>query len=179
MWDTHNYQEPSFFLESFNYFDNWQEQTNNSNVTVLIGEYSVYSVDNPSGIVNYSNPASEHIPYPRLLSAIAESVYLLGAERNPNTVKMTTYAPSFANLNAPNWTPNLVDFTASPLNTTKSVSWYSQSLLAHYRGTETLPVINSQGDFNPLWWVATIDTPSNAVYLKVRFLIPLDAPLTM
>ncbi|MCJ1322698.1 hypothetical protein MMC15_008047 [Xylographa vitiligo] len=167
MWDTHNYQEPSFFLEEFNNFDNWQEQTNNPNVTILLGEYSVYSVDNPSGIVNYSNPASEHVPYPRLLSAIAESVYLLGAERNPNTVKMSSYAPSFANLNAPNWTPNLVDFTASPLNTTKSVSWYSQSLLAHYRGTETLPVTNTQGDFNPLWWVATIDTPSNAIYLKV------------
>ena len=48
-----------------------------------------------------------------------------------------------------------------------SVSWYAQSLLAHFRGTHTVPVTNSAGSLNPLWWVATIDEPSNAVYLKV------------
>ena len=166
MWDTHHYEEPTYFLENFNFYDNWQEATNNSNVTVFIGEYSVYSVDTPSGQPNFSNPVNEHIAYPRLLSAIAESIYLLGAERNPNTVKMSSYAPSFQNFNWYNWTPNLLAFTANPNETVLSVSWYSQSLLAHYRGTQTLPVTNTEGDINPLWWAATIDEPSNAIYLK-------------
>ena len=177
-WDTHHYEEPSFFLESFNFFDNWQERTDNQDVTVLIGEYSVYQIDTPSGVVNFSNPANIHISYPRLLSAIAESVYLLGAERNPNVVKWTSYAPSFENLNKPNWTPDLVAFTADPADTTKSVSWYSQSLLAHYHGTETLPVTNTKGDFNPLWWVATIDE-SDTIYLKVVNSGNTSVPLTV
>ena len=113
MWDTHHYEEPSFFLKSFNFWDNWQQETGNEDVTVLVGEYSVYQIDTPDGVVNYSNPADEHITYPRLISAIAESVYLLGAERNPNTVKMTCYAPSFENYNGDNWTPDCLYLRSS------------------------------------------------------------------
>ena len=59
-------------------------------------------------------------------------------------------------------------FDANPNSTVLSVSWYAQSLLAHYRGTQTLPVTNTMGDLNPLFWVASIDEPSNAIYLKVK-----------
>ena len=167
MWDTHHYEEPTYFLKNFDYFDNWQESTDNENVTVIIGEYSVYQIDTPDGIVNYSNPVDLHVSYPRLLSAIAEGIYLLGAERNQNTVKMTTYAPTFQNFNFFNWTPDLVGFSANPMDTVLSLSWYVQSLFAHYRGTESLPVTAVRGEINPLWWVATIDGPTNAIYLKV------------
>ena len=98
-WDTHHYQQPTFFLEQFDYFDNWEERTGNEGVDVFIGEYSVFSIDTPSGEVNYSDPIDEHIAYPQLLSAIAESIYLIGAERNPNLVKLSSYAPSFQNFN--------------------------------------------------------------------------------
>jgi len=179
MWDTHHYEEPTYFLENFNYYDNWQESTGNINVTVMLGEYSVYSVDTPSGVVNFTNPPNEHIAYPRLLSAIAESVYALGAERNPNTVKLQSYAPSFQNFNWYNWTPNLLAFTANPDETVLSVSYYQQQLFAHYRGTQTLPVTNTMGDFNPLWWVATIDEPTSAVYLKVVNSGNSSVPLTV
>ncbi|MCJ1310351.1 hypothetical protein MMC25_004015 [Agyrium rufum] len=179
MWDTHHYEEPSFFLKQFDYFDNWQEETNNPNVTVLIGEYSVYQIDTPSGVVNYSNPSNLHIQYPRLLSAIAESVYLLGAERNPNTVKMTSYAPSFQNIRGYNWTPNLVVFDSDPVHTTKSVSWQMQSLFAHYRGTETLPVTDTEGGIDPLWWVAVMDEPSGEIYLKMTNSGNHTIPLTV
>lgn len=97
--DLHHYEEPSFFLEQFNFFDNWQEETNNQNVTIFVGEYSVFSVDTPSGKINFSDPIGEHVFYPQLLSAIAESVYLLAMERNPNVVRMSSYAPSFQNFN--------------------------------------------------------------------------------
>ena len=108
-----------------------------------------------------------HVFYPELLSAVAESVYLLAMERNPQTVTMSSYAPSLQNFNYDNWTPNLMAFSANPNDTVLSVSWYSQSLLARYRGTQTLPVSNTAGDFNPLYWVATIDEPSKVIYLKV------------
>jgi len=99
MYDYHVYQEPSWFLDNFDMWDNWQEATNNSDVTVLLGEYSCIQIDTPDQQVNYSFPANEHIYYPRLMSAIAESVYALSAERNPNVVKMSSYAPSLENRN--------------------------------------------------------------------------------
>ena len=54
MWDYHTYDEPSFFLDSFNFFDNWQEDTGNQDVTILAGEYSVFEVDEPTGKINFS-----------------------------------------------------------------------------------------------------------------------------
>ncbi|KAI9814218.1 MAG: hypothetical protein M1827_003384 [Pycnora praestabilis] len=167
MWDTHHYETPTYFLENFDFYDNWQETTNNTDVTVFLGEYSVFQIDTPSGVINYSDPVTEHIAYPRLLSAIAEGVYALGAERNPNVVKMQSYAPTLQNFNWYNWTPNNIAFTANPNETVLSVSYYEQQLFANYRGTQSVPVMNTQGDFNPLWWAATIDEPLNAVYLKV------------
>ena len=38
MWDTHHYEPPAFFIDSFDFWDNWQEATNNSDVTVFVGE---------------------------------------------------------------------------------------------------------------------------------------------
>ena len=167
MWDTHHYEEPSFFLQQFDFFDNWQEATNNTNVTIFIGEYSVFQVDTPDGVINYTMPEDLHVFYPNLLAAVGEGVYLLGAERNPEVVKMSAYAPSFVNLNHINWTPDLVAYTANHDETVLSASYRLQQLFAHYRGTETLPVTTTSGDFNPLWWVATIDESSNAMYFKV------------
>lgn len=98
-WDTHHYEQPSFFLNQFDFFDNWQQRTGNENVSVFIGEYSVYSADTAEGLPFAPSAQNAHIDYPRLLSAIAESVYLIGAERNPNVVRMSAYAPSFQNFN--------------------------------------------------------------------------------
>ena len=179
MWDTHHYEEPSWFIEQFNFFDNWQVETNNTGVTVFIGEYASFQDDTPDGIINYtlSNPA--HIAYPNLLGALGEAVYLLGAERNPNTVKMTSYAPSLQNLNWMNWDPDLVAFTANMDETILSVSYYLQQTFASFRGTETLPVTTVQGTFNPLWWVSTIDDATGHIYFKVVNTGNSTTPLTL
>lgn len=178
MWDTHHYEEPSFFMGEFDYFDNWQEETDNEGVTVFIGEYAAFQLDTPGDIVNFtlSNPA--HIAKPDLIGAIAEAVYLIGAERNPNVVKLSSYAPSFQNLNWYNWDPDLVQFTADPRQTVLSVSYYNQKLLNMFHGTETLPVTTVSGDFNPLWWVASIDG-DDKVYFKVVNSGNSSIPLTL
>ncbi|KAI9759757.1 MAG: hypothetical protein M4579_002142 [Chaenotheca gracillima] len=178
-WDTHHYEDPSYFLENFDFYDNWQERTNNPNVTVLLGEYSVFQIDTPDGFINFTDPLDRHIFYPRLISAIAEAVYALGGERNPNVVRMQSYAPTLQNFNNYQWTPNDIAFTANPDETVLSVSYYEQLLLAHFRGTQTLPVTNTKGDFNPLFWVATIDESLNAVYLKIVNAGNTTTPLTV
>ena len=108
MWDWHMYAEPSWFLTHFDMWDNWQEATNNTDVGVLLGEYSVIQIDTPDGNVNFSYPVDEHVFYPRLLSALCEGVYLLAAERNPNTVKMASYAASLENRNYVEWSPSML-----------------------------------------------------------------------
>jgi len=178
-YDYHVYQEPQWFVENFDMWDNWQERTNNTNVTLLLGEYSAIQIDEPTDTVNYSFPTNEHIFYPRLLSAISEGLYQLSAERNPNVVKMTSYAPSLQNRNYVNWTPDLISFDAFYNNTVLSASYWSQWLFSHYRGTEFLPVTNPAGQINPLYWVATIDTDVNAIYLKVVNTLNQSVPLTV
>ncbi|KAI9869852.1 MAG: hypothetical protein M1830_005025, partial [Pleopsidium flavum] len=167
MYDFHHYDEPSWFLENFDQWDNWQESTNNTNVTVFVGEYQVISIDTPDGIASFSSPASQKLFFPELFSAIAEGVYQLGAERNPNVVRMMAPAPDLANFNNYASSPNTIAYTSN--DTLPSASYWQQWLFGHWRGTQTLPVMNTVGDLNPLWWVALIDEPSNAVYLKVYY----------
>ena len=158
-WDFHDYANPPGFLGLFNVWDNWQDATGNQGVTIFAGEYSVF---------NFTIPTPPIVEYPRLISACAEAVYLLGMERNPNVVKMSSYAPSLRNQNWANYPPHLITYTADPRQTVLSVSYYAQKMLNTYHGTETLTVKNTNGDFDPLWWAASIDEPSYSVYLKVR-----------
>jgi alpha-N-arabinofuranosidase len=130
-----------------------------------VDEYSVFQIDTPDEIDDFTDPPDIHIFYPRLLSALAEGVYMLWWQRNPNVVKMSSYAPSLQNWNWYNWTPNLIAFDADPLHTVLSVSYYLQKLFNSYRGTDFVEVKNSRGDFRPLYWAASAD--GNAVVLKV------------
>ena len=156
MWDAHFYLNPDGFLELFNHWDNWQQQTNNQNVQIFAGEYSVY---------NFSSEAPPLVLYPRLINAVSESVYLLGLERNSNIVKLSSYAPSIRNANIPTQSPHLLGFTADPKADVLSISYYAQQLLNRYLGKQTVTVKTVSGDFDPLWWVAEITM--RTVYLKV------------
>ncbi|GFZ49473.1 hypothetical protein JCM24511_07593 [Saitozyma sp. JCM 24511] len=171
MWDTHHYVEPSYFVENFNFYDNWLSSTNLTDVQVFIGEYSVFEHDTPSGVLNFSDPQGIHIP------AIGEGVYLLGAERNPNTVRLSSYAPSLQNRDWFNWTPDLISFQAEHNRTVRSVSYWQEWMFGNLRGSQTLEVID-QGGLNPLFWGATIEQDTGSVYLKVINIgnqtVPLD-----
>lgn len=179
VWDTHHCEEPSYFVRNFDFSDNWQERTNSSGVEVSLGEYSAIQIDTPSGIINFSFPDDLHIFYPRLVSALAEGVYLLGTGRNPNVCKLAFFAPSLQDLNWYNGAPDMIAFDADLSHTVLSASYWQQWLFAHYRGHETLPVSNVEGDFNPLFWVATIGNVKNAVYLKVINTLNASMPLTV
>jgi alpha-L-arabinofuranosidase len=83
------------------------------------------------------------------------------------------------NLNWLNWDPDLVAFTADYNQTVLSVSYYSQQMLAHHRGTETLPAATVGGSFSLLWWVTTIDDAKNEMYFKVVNSGNSSIPLTV
>lgn len=57
----------------------------------------------------------------------------------------------------------LIKFTVNPNEAIFSAACCAESLLSKFRGTETLAMTNTKGDFDPLHWVATIDRVKNAI----------------
>jgi len=144
MWDFHKYQTRAFLVDGFNFFDAWQQRGNNTKVTVFCGEYSTHHTD-----------AEVRLTYPLLISTTAEAVYHLGAERNPNVVKLPSYAPSLANFNFAFWTRNLLNFNVNLADKVFSMSYYQEKMFNQYHGTEIVEVVNTAGDIFPLCWAAS------------------------
>lgn len=164
--DLHVYQQASWYLDNFGQFDNYKQENNVTTNDYEIGllEYSVFQLDSSTGYVNYSDPPDLHPHYPRMTYALGEGVYQLSAERNPNQVKVSAYAPGFENRNSFAWTPNMISFTAAANETILSTSYWQQWLFSHFRGTQAVPI---EGDINPLYYVATVDSKTGSLYVKV------------
>lgn len=75
------------------------------------------------------------------------------------------------------WDPDMIHFTANHDETVLSTSYWQQYLFGRYRGSHTLPITNTNGNFNPLFWAASIDNITNTVFFKVSF--PLVLPFSV
>jgi alpha-N-arabinofuranosidase len=111
-----------------------------------------------------------HIFYPQMIAALGEAVYLLGAEHNPNVVRLSSYAPLLQHRNSTQWTPNLISFEAQQSKTVLSASYWWQWLFGRFRGTQTLPIQIASGHLNPLFWGSTVGSDGE-VYLKVSLTV--------
>lgn len=123
--DQHYYNDPVWFLENVDYYDeeNYPREYENmvdtpygGAIQVFLGEYAARSN--------------------RLEAAIAEAAYMTGLERNGDIVKMAAYAPLFGNLTATHWSPNLIWFNNHL--STGSISYYMQKLFSTNAGTSLL-----------------------------------------
>ncbi|EMC94664.1 glycoside hydrolase family 51 protein [Baudoinia panamericana UAMH 10762] len=172
IWDDHVYAAASYFVESFDQFDNWQSYTYENNISASndvyasLMEYHVSSIDNRTGDPTFDY-ALASVNHPRMLSAVAEAVYALGWERNPDTFKLSAFAPAIQNVNFYRNTPYLMLFSANPNDTVLSTGYYQEQMFNTYYGTQTLPFNITQGGFNPLFFAAQIDVAKEVVYLKV------------
>lgn len=123
--DQHYYNEPRWFFENTDYYDekNYKRTVNEMTDTpyggaipVFLGEYAARSN--------------------RLEAALAEAAYMTGLERNGDIVKMACYAPLFGNNTARHWAPNLIWFTNT--RAMGSVSYHVQKLFSRNAGTKLL-----------------------------------------
>jgi alpha-N-arabinofuranosidase len=71
---------------------------------------------------------------------------MTGLERNADVVGMASYAPLFANVDAWQWTPDMIWF--NNLTSYGSPSYYVQKLYALNKGTKVLPVAMPGGAKN-------------------------------
>lgn len=123
--DQHYYNDPQWFLENTDYYDEENYKRSSAEMTdtiygggigVFLGEYAARSNC--------------------LQAALAEAAYMTGLERNGDIVKMAAYAPLFGNLTATHWSPDLIWFNNNLC--TGSISYYVQKIFSKNQGTKVL-----------------------------------------
>lgn len=102
-----------------------------------------------------------------MIAAIGEAIFAIAMERNPKVVTLSSYAPLLQHFNGTQWTPNFIAFTADPKDTVLSTSYWLTQMFSKYHGAETLPIVNKNGDFNPIWWQASISKDNRKSYIKI------------
>jgi len=120
--DEHCYSQPAWFLANTHRYDAYDRD----GPKVFMGEYAAQSVATLS-TKNRNN----------LETAIAEAAYLTGLERNADVVRMASYAPLFAHVDAWQWTPDLI--WVNNLAVLPTANYYVQQLFSRNRGDRVLP----------------------------------------
>ncbi len=114
--DEHYYKSPEWFFGNATRYDKYDRK----GPKVFAGEYAAH--DAPTGKAN------------NFKSALAEACFMTGLERNADVVRLATYAPLFAHVDAWQWNPDLIWF--DNLRSVKTPNWYVQRLYSQYKGTK-------------------------------------------
>ena len=180
--DDHDYQVPSFFIQNFRRYENVHRPT----PKVLIGEFAVIN----DGHSKISNPftSDDQLDFPSIKSAVAESVYRIGFERNSDIVMGGCYAPVLRNIDDTQWVPSLIVFNAGLV--VKSTSYLAQKMFGQNLGnivlnsTASNSTITHQsvqkgqegdGKLGNLYFVATKHIENNTLIVKLASIDPNDA----
>jgi len=151
--DEHYYMAPNWFLANSGRYDNYPR----SGPKVFAGEYAAQSV----GIASPDNRNNWEC-------ALAEAAFVTGLERNADVVRMASYAPLFAHVDAWQWTPNLIWF--DNLRSYGTPNYYVQKLFSVNKGTNVLPTLLDGSPRNGqqnLYASGSIDKRTGEVILKV------------
>jgi alpha-N-arabinofuranosidase len=126
-------------------------------------------------------------------AALGDAAWMTGMERNSDVVLMSCYAPLFVNVNpatkergrAWQWDSDLIGYNA--IRSYGSPSYYAQSMFNTYIGDHVVPISSEnipmkkaakadslasrnhlgKNEIPALYYVATRDNKSGAIYLKV------------
>lgn len=117
--DEHYYKDPKWFLSNAGRYDNYSRK----GPKVFAGEYACHV-----------QPEKKNSFY----AALCEAAFLTGIERNADVVRLATYAPLFAHVDAWQWKPDMIWF--DNLRSVRSANYYVQQLYARYPGTHVMNV---------------------------------------
>jgi len=110
--DEHYYSSPEFFINNADRYDKYDR----NGPKIYVGEYAV----------------TQRCGKGNLLAALGEAAFMTGMERNSDIVRLSSYAPLFANVNYKKWNPDLINFDASESYGTPS--YYAQKMFSCNRG---------------------------------------------
>lgn len=148
--DEHYYMAPDWFFANAARYDNYDRK----GPKVFAGEYA--SHDHSTGKAN------------NFLAALSEAAFMTGLERNADVVRLATYAPLFAHVDAWQWNPDLIWF--DNLRMMRTPNYYVQQMYGMNAGTD---VLSLQMDGKPvtgqdsLYASATLDAHTGEVILKL------------
>ncbi|MGI4820372.1 MAG: alpha-L-arabinofuranosidase C-terminal domain-containing protein [Janthinobacterium lividum] len=151
--DEHYYAKADWFRQNAARYDNYPR----TGPKIFAGEYAAQSI--AIGSPDNRNTWD---------CAISEAAFMTGLERNADVVGMASYAPLFANVDAWQWTPDMIWF--DNLNSYGSPSYYVQKMYALNKGTKVLPVTMPAGAKNGadnLFASAVADEPTGEVVVKL------------
>ena len=121
--DEHYYMSPQWFLSNAGRYDHYDR----SGPKVFAGEYAAQT----SGVARPDNHNNWN-------GAISEAAFMTGLERNGDVVRMASYAPLLAHIDAWQWTPDAIWF--DNLRSYGTPNYYVQGLFASNVGTRIVPV---------------------------------------
>ncbi len=145
--DEHYYMSPDWFLSNAGRYDHYDR----SGPKVFAGEYAAQT----AGVARSDNRNNWN-------GAIAEAAFMTGLERNADVVKMASYAPLFANVNAWQWTPDAIWFDS--LRSYGTPNYYVQKVFASNTGTRIVPVTPHAQD--GLYASADLDERTHELIVK-------------
>lgn len=152
--DEHYYMPPEWFLTNASRYDNYDRS---KGPKIFAGEYAAHTKE--------GKEAESRNTWG---SALAEAAFMTGLERNADIVRMASYAPLFAHVEAWQWRPDLIWF--DNLRTVATPNYYVQKLFSANKGTQVVPVLRN-GDIiagkEGLYASAVIDAPSKKLLLKI------------
>ena len=151
--DEHYYMPPAWFLANASRYDGYDR----SGPKVFAGEYAAH--------VQVSGRQGNRSTWQ---AALAEAAFLTGLERNADLVRMASYAPLLAHVDAWQWAPDLIWF--DNLRSYGTPSYYVQKLFGTNAGTRILPVsINGRtaAAQNGAYASAAMDERTGEVIVKV------------
>ena len=121
--DEHYYQSPEWFLDNADRYDDYPRV----GPKVFAGEFAAH--------MPAPRPDARPSPW---VAALAEAAFMTGLERNADVVRMASYAPLLAHVDATQWTPDLIYF--DNLRSYGTPSYEVQKLFGRNRGDAVLPV---------------------------------------
>jgi len=121
--DEHYYMGPEWFLANSGRYDGYDR----SGPKVFAGEYAAQT----AGVATTGNRNNWR-------GALAEAAFMTGLEQNGDVVRMASYAPLFARVDAWQWTPDEIWFDA--LRSYGTPNYYVQKVFANNTGTRAVPV---------------------------------------
>ncbi len=142
--DEHYYCQPEWFFTHADRYDRYDRK----GPKVFAGEY-----------------ASKSNTY---RSALSEAAFMTGLERNADHVRMATYAPLFAHIEAWQWKPDMI--WMDNLRVMRTPNYYVQQMYGMNAGTN---VLSLRMDGRPvcgqdsLYATAALDAPSGEIIVKV------------
>ncbi len=146
--DEHYYMSPEWFFANTGRYDHYDR----SGPKVFAGEYAAQTIQSTSS-ENRNN----------WQAAIAEAAFMTGLERNADVVRMASYAPLMAHVDAWQWKPDAIWF--DNLRSYGTPNFYVQSVFANNVGTRILPATPEAED--GLYTSASLDDSTHEVIVKV------------